>query len=91
MNTSSIPECVLNPCVTGEVLFNGNCFPLNGDEGCKPFSEYIGRKVLLVADPTTSGLICADEDFLYECLRNCCMGSKREYRNICKPKRKNKI
>lgn len=82
-NNSRIPECVRNGCEHGKVRFSEDCYPLHSDEGCKKFNAFIGRKVLLVPNPTTAGLICADEDFFYECVKNCCVGSKREYRNIC--------
>lgn len=87
---SNIPVCVANECEPGKVFFGKGCFPLNSDEGCKHFKQYIGRKVLLVADPTTLKLTCADEDFKYACLNTCCMASKREYRNICRRPRNNK-
>lgn len=85
---TNVPECVLNNCEYGQVSYIGNCYVLNGDEGCADYSKFIGRKVLLVADPTTAGLICADEDFTYECVNNCCVGSKREFRKICRPENK---
>lgn len=82
-SNARIPECVRNSCDNGRVRFNENCYPLHSDEGCKKFTAFIGRKVLLVPNPTTASLVCADEDFFYECVKNCCVGSKREYRNIC--------
>lgn len=87
---TNIPECVVNECGYGQVSYMESCYALNGDEGCADYSKFIGRKVLLVADPTTSGLICADEDFAYECVNNCCVGSKREYRKICRPANRKK-
>lgn len=79
-NTSSIPECVKNRCSQGKVFFNGQCFALNGDEGCREFSLFIGRKVLLVADPSTSGLTCADEGtvFFSYFFKDCLNRSHRE-------------
>lgn len=79
LNTSSIPECVRNKCENGKVFFNNGCYELNSDEGCKQFEKFIGRKVLLVPDPTTLSLICADEDFKYACVNSCCVGSRRDY------------
>ena len=80
---TKVPECVRNTCEYGKVRFNEDCYPLHNNEGCKKFNALIGRKVLLVPNPTTADLVCADEDFFYECVKNCCVGSKREYRNIC--------
>lgn len=80
---SRVPECVKNDCQYGNVRFDDECYPLHSEEGCRKFTAFIGRRVFLVPNPTTAGLICADEDFLYECVKNCCVGSKREYRNIC--------
>jgi len=82
-SNARIPECVRNSCDHGLVRFDENCYPLHSDEGCKKFNAFIGRKVLLVPNPTTASLVCADEDFFYECVKNCCVGSKREFRNIC--------
>lgn len=86
-NRSSIPECIRNKCDSGKVFFNGKCFALNDEEGCKHFTSFIGRKTLLVPDPSTLALTCADEDFRYACVNTCCIGSRREFRNICQTKR----
>ena len=81
---NSIPQCIKNECRFGEVLYDGNCYPLNHEEACKKFSSILKRHVLLVANPSnSSSLICADENFIYECAENCCNSTKIGYQSIC--------
>lgn len=74
-NGSSVPKCKKNECKNeNEVLFNNKCYKLNEEEGCKRYSKLIGRKVLLVVDPTTITLSCRDEDDYFKCANDCCKG-----------------
>lgn len=89
-NASNIPLCIENRCEAGKVFFEDGCYPLNSEEGCLKFNKFIGRNVFLVPNPTTLELTCADEDFKYACVDNCCIGSKREYREVCRNRSKPK-
>lgn len=60
---------------------------LNHSSALQTFNTNLFK--LLVADPTTLKLSCADEENRYACVKTCCTGSKREYRNICKNGRLN--
>lgn len=58
---------------------------MNSEDGCKDYANYTGRKIFLLVDTTDLGLICADEEFKYECTGDCCRArsSKPEFKDIC--------
>jgi len=86
LNNSSVPECILNECQVGQVYYQDGCYPLNAEDACIKFKEFIGRKVLLTVDSTTLKLTCSDEANRYNCKNNCCIGSKRYIDNVCEDK-----
>ena len=81
-----IPECIPNECGQNNVLYRNQCHPLRGENACDEFSKVMKRKILLLVSPTTSQLVCADEDYAFECdhATSCCIPRNKLQKGICR-------
>lgn len=58
---------------------------MGSENGCTKYELFVGRKILLLVDATSLGLICADEEFKYVCTDDCCKAreSKLGVKDVC--------